>query len=137
MQRRLAVVVLLAGTVFGTGAQQADRPAQPPTESHSVHFVTVKFDYDFSKTPPCSAKVTKDCVQQFVAYDISAGVKHRRKLFEIPLPADTKNQATPIAATSPQKLDFESGKHLIAVVAQEPNGVESKHRACTTWIDIP
>lgn len=120
-----------------TQGQQGPQAGQPPAETHSLHSITLRFDYDFSKTPACSAKVTKDCVKQFVAYDISAGVRQRRKLFEIPVPTDPKNQPTPIAATSPTKLDFETGKHLIAVVAQGANGVESKHRACTTWIDIP
>jgi hypothetical protein len=42
-----------------------------------------------------------------------------------------------IKGRSPTKLDFESGKHLISVSAREPGDKESKHRACTTWIDIP
>lgn len=104
---------------------------------HGRHFVTVKFDYDFTETPACSATVKAACVAAFVAYDISAGVKHRTKLFEIPLPAKPIGLVQGITGKSPTKLDFESEKHLVSVVAREPDGKESKHRVCTTWIDIP
>jgi hypothetical protein len=110
---------------------------QSATASHGLHFVSVTFDYDFSKTPACSATVKTACVEEFVAYDISAGVKHRTKLFDIPLPSKPVGLVHEITGKSPTKLDFESGKHLISVSAREPGGKESKHRACTTWIDIP
>jgi hypothetical protein len=115
----------------------AAKDAQPATTSHGLHFITVKFDYDFGKTPACSATVKTACVQEFIAYDISAGVQKRSKLFEIPLPAKPVGRVPGITWKSPTKLDFESGKHLLSVVAREPNGTESKHRACTTWIEIP
>jgi hypothetical protein len=105
--------------------------------THGLHYVRVKFDYDFGKTPACSAKVKTKCVEKFVAYDISGGVKNRVKLFEIPLPSKPEGVVPGITQKSPTKLDFESGKHLISVAAREPDGTESKHRACTTWIDIP
>ncbi|MGA8871393.1 MAG: hypothetical protein WA434_00385 [Candidatus Acidiferrales bacterium] len=110
---------------------------QSATTSHGWHFVSVTFDYDFAKTPACSATVKTACVEGFVAYDISAGVKHRTKLFNIPLPSKPVGLVHGITGKSPTKLDFESGKHLISVSAREPGGKESKHRACTTWIDIP
>jgi hypothetical protein len=110
---------------------------QPAATSHGWHFVSVTFDYDFAKTPACSATVKKACVEGFVAYDISAGVKYRTKLFDIPLPAKPVGLVHGITGKSPKKLDFESGKHLISVSAREPDGKESRHRACTTWIDIP
>lgn len=97
----------------------------------------MKFNYDFTGTPACSATVKAACVAAFVAYDISAGVKHRTKLFEIALPPRPIGLVRGITGKSPRKLDFESGKHLISVVAREPDGQESKHRVCTTWIDIP
>jgi hypothetical protein len=81
--------------------------------------------------------VKTPCVEEFVAYDISAGVKHRTKLFVIPVPPKHVGLVHGITGKSPTKLDFESGKHLISVIAQEPDGKESKHRACTTWIEIP
>jgi len=111
--------------------------AQPTATSHGLHFLTVTFDYDFSKTPACSATVKTACVQEFVAYDISAGVRHRTKLFEIPLPPKPVGLVPGITGKSPAKLGFKSGKHLISVVAREPDGKESKHHVCTTWIDIP
>jgi hypothetical protein len=110
---------------------------QSTATSHGLHFVTVTFDYDFTRTPACSATVKKACVEEFVAYDISAGVEHRTKLFEIPLPPRPVGLVHGITGKSPKKLDFESGKHLISVSAREPDGKESRHRACTTWIEIP
>jgi hypothetical protein len=115
----------------------ATQSTQPPATSHGLHYVTVTFDYDFSKTPACSAKVKTKCVEKFVAYDISAGVKRRARLFDIPLPPRRVGPVQGISQKSPTKLDFESGKHLISVVAREPDGTESRHRACTTWIEIP
>lgn len=111
--------------------------SQPPAAtSHGQHTVTVTFDYDFRLTPACSSKITKNCVQQFVAYDISAGARHSTMLFPIPLPAKPVGAVPGITATSP-KLDFESGKHLISVTAQGPDGRQSRKSVCTTWIVIP
>jgi hypothetical protein len=145
-----AVLIVFAGALT-TGAAQAPQKLQArtpnqatgqtqnaePATSHGLHFVTVTFDYDFSKTPACSATVKKACVEEFIAYDISAGVKNRKKLFEIPLPPNPIGPVPGIKWKSPTKLDFESGKHLLSVVAREPDGTESKYRACTTWIEIP
>src|SRR5271156_2429905 len=89
---------------------------KPPETSHGQHTVTVAFDYDFRLTPACTAKITKNCVQQFVAYDISAGANHATMLFPIALPPNPVGAVPGITGTSP-KLDFESGKHLIAVSA--------------------
>ncbi len=111
--------------------------SQPPAAtSHGQHTVTVTFDYDCRLTPACSKKVTKNCVQQFVAYDISAGMKNATMLFPIPLPVFTKGAVQGITATSPL-LEFESGKHLISVTAMGPDGRHSKRNLCTTWITIP
>jgi len=120
----------------GQPASQGQSGQATPAAAHSLHFVTVKFDYDFGKTPACSAKVKTACVEEFVAYDISAGVKNRSKLFEIGLPAKPIGFVPGITGKSPKKLDFESGKHWISVVAREPDGTESRHKACTTWIVI-
>ncbi len=109
---------------------------KPPETSHGQHTVTVTFDYDFRLTPACSKKVTTLCVQQFVAYDISAGAKQATFLFPIALPANPAGLVHGITATGP-KLDFESGKHLISVTAQGPDGRQSKKSVCTTWIVIP
>ena len=109
---------------------------KPPETPHGQHTVTVTFDYDFRLTPACSKKVVANCVQQFVAYDISAGARKATFLFPIPLPATPVNLVHGITATSP-KLDFESGKHLISVTAQGPDGKQSRKSVCTTWIVIP
>jgi hypothetical protein len=109
---------------------------KPPETTHGQHTVTVTFDYDFRLTPACSKKVVVNCVQQFVAYDISAGAKKATFLFPIALPTNPVNLVHSITATSP-KLDFESGKHLISVTAQGPDGKQSRKSVCTTWIEIP
>jgi len=147
----VAVVVLLslaASTTFAQSAfAQSAAPAatqaagSPPASAdlapgHAFHSVTVKFDYDFTTTPACSEKLHEHCVRRFVAYDISAGLAHRAKLFTIPVPDGAKGQVRSITATSP-KLDFESGKHQLAVTAQEASGVESRHYAATVWVVIP
>jgi hypothetical protein len=126
-----------AGQASATSPAPSDIPAQPPTAvSHGKHTVTVTFDYDFRQTPACSAKVTKHCVQQFIAYDISAGIKNATMMFPIPLPTHPVGAIHGITATSPM-LDFESGKHLVSVSAMSPDGTHSKRSLCTTWITIP
>jgi hypothetical protein len=109
---------------------------KPPETTHGVHTVTVTFDYDFRQTPACSTKVPKNCVMQFIAYDISAGIKSATMLFPIALPTNPVGAIHGITATSP-KLDFESGKHLISVSAMGPDGRHSRKSLCTTWITIP
>jgi hypothetical protein len=111
-------------------------PSQPPAASHGFHCVTVTFDYDFGATPACAAKVTTGCVQQFIAFDISAGTKNPPILFPIPLPANPVGAVHGITRTGPP-IDFESGKHLISVSAMTPDGHHSLHKLCTTWITIP
>jgi len=125
------------------GASTASSPAStpvagtpPPTTSHGVHAVTVTFDYNFTKTPACTAKITKHCIQQFIAYDISAGAAHPAMLFPISLPTNPVGPVKGITKAGPP-LDFESGKHLISVSAMSPDGTHSKRSLCTTWITIP
>ena len=107
-----------------------------PGASHSVHVVTVTFDYDFSKTPACTAKITKHCITQFIAYDISGSAKNPVMLFPIPLPPNPGGLVKGITKASPP-LDFESGKHLVSVSAMSSDGTHSKRSLCTTWITIP
>jgi hypothetical protein len=115
-------------------ASDASQPAA--VNSHGPHTVTVTFDYDFRVTRACTKKITQNCVQRFVAYDISAGAGHASMLFPIPLPAKPVGLVHGIVATSP-KLDFESGQHLISVIAQGPDGKQSRKSVCTTWVTIP
>lgn len=112
-------------------------PAQP-SPGHGEHTVTVTVTYDFSKTHACTAAITTKCIQQFVVYDISAGVDKSKRftLFSVPPPAGATGIVNAITGTSPL-LDFEFGKHLIAVIATEPDLSESFPTACTTWITIP
>lgn len=116
-----AALVLLAGT------------ARAGQSKHRIH---VTFDYNFKNVPPCSAKRKTKCVEQFVVYDISAGVAHRTKLMTIPVPTGAHGKVKGISATTPLLL-FESGKHLIAVVAQSPQGAESDPVLCRVWVTIP
>ena len=112
-------------------------PAQP-SPGHGKHTVTVTFTYDFRKTHACTATITTNCIQQFIVYDISAGANKtkRFKLFSVSPPAGATEIVNGIAGIGPL-LDFESGQHLIAVVATEPDLSESFPTACTTWITIP
>lgn len=100
------------------------------------HTIEISFNYDFRLTPACSPKAKGACVQEFVLYDISAGVSKRSKLMEIPVPRGATGLVKGITATTPP-LVFESGKHLLAVVARMPNGVESKTGSCNVWVTIP
>jgi hypothetical protein len=148
----MALLFLAAATPSGgqnspppTPARQSTVPPQSPAAgaivspsetSHGAHTVTVTFDYDFGKTPACTTTVTKGCVQQFIAFDISAGTKHPPILFPIPLPPNPVGVVHGITKTGPP-IDFESGKHLISVSAMSPDGTHSRRSLCTTWITIP
>jgi len=146
----LCIVAPLALILAFAPASGTQAQATPPASSSSsvssapagtsaqpTHVVTVTFDYDFNKTPACSAKLnTKHCVEQFIAYDISAGAKHPTMLFPIPLPASPVGQVKGITKAGPP-LEFEPGKHLISVSAMAPDGTHSRRSLCTTWITIP
>ncbi|HXW57674.1 MAG TPA: hypothetical protein VEJ67_18120 [Candidatus Cybelea sp.] len=108
----------------------------PLDAAGSRHKVTVRFSYDFRNTPPCSATLRRGCVEQFNLYDISAGVAHRTKLMSIPVPSHVRRGMTEISATTPPLL-WEPGKHLLALVAQLPRGIESDPKDCTVWVQIP
>ena len=131
---RAIAALLVIGATHAAG--QAPSAPSAPAAGSSTHTITVKFNYDFRKTPACTAKIRNRCIYQFVVYDISAGQAKRSKLFAIPAPPDAKGPVDGITGTSP-KLSLESGKHLLAVVAQYPDGTESRARASTTWITIP
>lgn len=117
--------------------------AGPTSAGQSKHRITITFDYDFTHQPPCSSdskdskgQKKKDCVQEFVAYDISAGVQKRTKLISIPVAQNAHGLVKGITATTPLLL-FETGRHLIAVVAQTPGGHESDPNQCSAWVNIP
>ena len=104
--------------------------------SQSTHKISFTFDYDFRVTPACSPKVKQVCVQQFNFYDISAGIPKRTKLGSIPVPAGATGLVKGISFTTESFL-FNPGRHMVAVSAQMPNGLESDLSKCTTIVKIP
>jgi hypothetical protein len=105
----------------------------PPASGSATHSITVHFDYDFTKTPACSTKVTKACVKAFDVYDISGDKPYL--LFSVPVPQNAQGAMKGITATSPRML-FAVGKHRIGVAAQMPNGEKSPPRDCKVIIEI-
>jgi hypothetical protein len=124
---------------------QASSPAQSSTASAGPvpHTISVTFDYDFDRVPACTGKTQHHCVKQFVIYDISSGSNHAYQIGTVALPDSPYGQKRGI----PGKTDphvFESGKHLIAVTAQEPEpqphpleSITAGCASCTTWVNIP
>jgi hypothetical protein len=110
--------------------------ARPPNASlpPNSHMVTVNFDYDFTRTPACSPKVSgKNCIKQFDVYDISG---KRYKLFSIPAPAGASGVVKSITGESPRRV-FEPGKHIIAVTAEDATGTESEVTGSKVTVVIP
>jgi len=105
----------------------------PPPDPANTHKVTVTFDYDFTKTPPCSPKVTaKTCIKQFDVYDVSGG---RYKLFTIPAPAGATGVVKGITGQGPSRT-FEPGTHFIAVTAENAAAVESDTNAARVSVEV-
>ena len=102
----------------------------------TTHTITFTFDYDFSITPACSPKITKACIQQFNFYDISQGISKRVKLGSTSVPTGATGFRPGISGTTDPIL-FNSGRHLVAVSAQMPDGTESDLRKCATIVKIP
>jgi hypothetical protein len=105
----------------------------PPPAGSAMHSITVQFDYDFTKTPACAAKVTTACIKTFDVYDISGEKPYL--LYSIPVPANAQGLMKGITATSPRML-FAIGKHRIGVSAQMANGEKSPPRDCKVIIEI-
>jgi hypothetical protein len=112
------------------GTQQG---TDPSATGSALHSMTVQFDYDFTKTPACTAKVTKACVQKFNVYDISGEKPYL--LFSIPAPQHAQGLMKGISATSP-RMWFAIGRHRIGVSAQMPDGEKSPPRDCKVIIEI-
>lgn len=112
---------------------QAKEPPKGDPSGSAMHTVTVKFDYDFTRTPLCSGKTKNSCVSTFTVYDISGPKAY--KLFSIPAPVGAKGMMKGITATSPRML-FGVGKHRIGVSAVSANGKESPPIACDTIVEI-
>ncbi len=131
-------LALLATALAGCGhlsrrGDQAIAQAAPPPDPANRHTVTVKFDYDFSKTPACPAKSpSKTCVKRFDVYDVSGG---RYKLFTIPAPEGATGMVKGITGRGPERT-FEPGTHLIAVTAENATGVESDTNAAKISVEV-
>lgn len=106
--------------------------ASPKPSRHKIQFT---FSYDFRITPPCSSKEKERCVQQFNFYEISGGISNRVKLGSMPVPADATGFVKGISGTTKPFL-FTSGRHLVAVSAQMPDGSESDLNQCAKIIKI-
>jgi hypothetical protein len=118
-----------------TSAKQAAAqvPLQPPQAV--MRTVKVKFDYDFSRFPACSAKVTQKCVQEFNVYEVSA--KSPIFLFSIPVPSHAKGKMTGIVGSAPQKQSFFTGPHRIGVTAKGPGlNYESDPYLAMTFAEV-
>jgi hypothetical protein len=133
-------VTLLGAAVFAAGAATAvmqKGAAAGPTSAgapSAVHSIGVAFNYDFTKTPACSATVTTACVAHFVVYDISLpGVQHQ--LFSIAVPPGAAGKTNLIRAMGP-KLPFVIGKHRLGVAAVTPENVQSDPSLCQTIVTV-
>ncbi|HXX43325.1 MAG TPA: hypothetical protein VEJ38_01255 [Candidatus Acidoferrales bacterium] len=169
MLRGFALAVLLFASAHSAVAQQASQPAAPPLpcpaqpspapQSSAIpaaavgqsdtsqptgaawHCVSVKFNYDFTKTPPCTGSKPKHpCVAQFAIYDTSSGTKKKNRilLFNVPLPP-APSGVMPISGQSPNQRDFALGWHKLGVGALDDTGKDSHMKlcdSCATWIEI-
>ena len=75
------------------------------------------------------------CVKQFNFYEISRGIGERVKLGFMPVPTDATGFVKGITGTS-KPFVFTSGRHMVAVSAQMPDGSESDLDQCKTVIKI-
>src|SRR6204780_523546 len=114
-------------------SSSGQKGTDPPPSGSAMHSITVQFDYDFTKTPACSAKVTTACIKTFDVYDISGEKPYL--LYSIPVPANAQGLMKGITATSPRML-FAIGKHRIGVSAQMSNGEKSPPRDCKVIIEL-
>jgi len=127
----------------GSPTNPTSSSIEPAKQGSAPHTISVTFDYDFDRTPACTEKIKRRCVLQFVVYDISAGSNHAYQIGTVALPDHPYGQRRAIPGKTDPHI-FESGKHLIAVAAQEaepqPHPLESNTvgcASCTTWVNIP
>ncbi len=153
----LALAIAAAAPMFGRARAQSSSPSVPPPPKQSTvqapaqpapaaptpegpaqvvrRTVTVTFDYDFSKYPPCSAKATKKCIQQFNVYEVSAPTPIF--LFTVPVPVNAKGMVNGISGSSPNKRVFFTGPHRFGVSAKmaAPGG-ESDPYQCMVFAQV-
>ncbi|MGB8521811.1 MAG: hypothetical protein WCD43_02500 [Candidatus Acidiferrales bacterium] len=116
--------------------QPASATQTPEAPSQVVQrTVSVTFDYDFSAFPPCSAKVTKKCIQQFNVWEVSAPTPIF--LFSIPISPDAKGLVKGITGTAPKKRALFTGPHRFGVSAKmAPPGGESNPYQCMVFAQV-
>jgi len=108
-------------------------PEAPPQVVQRT--VSVTFDYDFSTFPPCSAKVTKKCIQQFNVWEVSAPTPIF--LFSIPVSPDAKGLVKGITGTATKKRALFTGQHRFGVSAKmPPPGGESNPYQCMVFAQV-
>ncbi|HXN17429.1 MAG TPA: hypothetical protein VN875_03785 [Candidatus Binatus sp.] len=112
-----------------------DTQASPEPPESVMRTVTVSFNYDFSKFPPCSATVTKKCIVQFNVYEVSANKPIF--LFSIPVPPNAKGPVNEITGSAPKKHAFFTGPHRFGVSAKMPGAhAESDPYLCMTFAQV-
>ena len=133
----VATIMAIAALISGCSRAQSSGQSKPRVLAQSavMRTVTVKFDYDFSRFPVCSAKVTQKCVQQFNVYEVSA--KPPIFLFSIPVPPKAKGKMTGITGSAPQKQSFFTGPHRFGVTAKGPGlNYESDPYLAMTFAEV-
>ncbi len=151
----MLIIAIVALTVTSSWAQSGDdskppaptqsskaAPPPPPATQASpepaqsvMRTVTVSFNYDFSKFPPCSATVTKKCIVQFNVYEVSANKPVF--LFSIPVPPNAKGPVNEITGSAPKKHAFFTGPHRFGVSAKMPGAsAESDPYLCMTFAQV-
>jgi hypothetical protein len=128
----LGAVVAVCGCI--SSRREAEAAQIPPqNDPANQHTIKVMFSYDFRKNPSCAEKPTlKTCIKQFVVYDVS---RQSSRLFSIPVPDGARGFVKGIKGQSSEWI-FLSGTHLIAVTAQNADGVESNVIAALTKVKV-
>jgi len=135
-----------AATPQGASSPQSTRASASTSQTppDALHYITVTFDYDFTKTPPCSTSkkhAVHPCAGQFSIFETTNGTsqRHRILLFNVPLPPYPQGVVKGITLKSPQKIDLVLGWHKLGVAAMDPIGWESTLQfcdSCATWINV-
>jgi len=163
MLRGFALSILLLAGARTVGAQQTAPPLPCPTQPTAAaqstapssgqnapqqtpptdawHCITVQFEYDFSKTPPCTGSKPKHpCVAQFAIYETTAGTNKKNRVFLFYVPLPVKQSGTvQVTGESPKQIDFVLGWHKLGVGALDETGKDSHMKfcdSCATWIDV-
>ena len=133
--QRLGILILgaVVGACIPLWGQTEAAQISPQNDPANQHTITVMFSYDFRKNPSCAEKPTlKTCIKQFIVYEVS----HQSvRLFSIPVPDGARGFVKGIKGQSSEWI-FLPGTHLIAVTAQNADGVESALIAALTKVKV-